>query len=299
MTRVQSTAPASVQHAVVSTADRFPLAARVHPPSSAARATLLVHGATATPQAYYGRFATFLAQHGVRVVTYDYRGVGGSRPGSLRGFEATMRTWGELDAVAMHRFVRARFSEPLVTVGHSFGGQLLGLADEVRDVDGIVLAGAQLGYMGHWPARSQARLALVWYGMVPTMTRALGYLPAWTGIGEDLPSGVAREWATWCRSPNYFLDHVPEARARLAAVDRPILAFSTTDDEFAPAASVDALLAVLPHGRVEHRRLSPSVVGSRVGHFGFFRPAATDAVWSEILAFVDRTIGARTTKSAA
>lgn len=279
----------SIHHNVVPALDGFPLAVRIQPPQGTARATVLVHSATAARQAYYGRFAELLAHHGVRVVTYDYRGIGGSRPASLRGFEASMRAWGELDAPAMHRYVRARYGEPLVSIGHSFGGQALGLSDALGDSDGIVLAGAQLGYFRHWPARDRAKLALIWYGLVPTLTRTVGYLPGWSGIGEELPAGVADEWARWCRSPGYYLDHVPEARARLRAIDRPILALSASDDEFAPRPAIDAFLAELPNASIEHRHLIPAELGvKRIGHFGFFRHSLRGTVWCEILDFVDR-----------
>ena len=35
------------------------------------------------------------------VVTYDYRGIGGSAPSRLRGFEARMRDWAFLDMTAV------------------------------------------------------------------------------------------------------------------------------------------------------------------------------------------------------
>jgi len=37
----------------------------------------------------YRRFATFLAQSGMPVLLYDYRGIGLSRPRALRGFRAS------------------------------------------------------------------------------------------------------------------------------------------------------------------------------------------------------------------
>lgn len=288
------------EHVVVRASDGYPLAVRVHAPrGGAARATLLVHSATATPQAYYGRFAAFAASRGLRVVTYDYRGIGGSRPASLRGLEATMTDWARLDAAAVHAWVRRRFGAPLVSIGHSFGGQLLGLADEASDVEGAVLVAAQLGYMGHWPARDRAKLAFFWYGMIPAMTSTVGYLPAWSGLGEELPKGVAREWAKWCRSPGYLLDHVPEARARLVAFDRPVLAFSFEDDDFAPRPAVDALMAELKSAPLEHRHHTPASIGAkRIGHFGFFRPAFEATLWPEVVRFASE-IGEGAARSAA
>src|SRR5262249_35081851 len=74
----------------VEAADGEVLGATMFPPSGRGLGTVLVHGATAVPQSYYRHFAAFLATRGMRVITYDYRGVGASRPASLRGFSATM-----------------------------------------------------------------------------------------------------------------------------------------------------------------------------------------------------------------
>src|SRR5688572_2305502 len=107
----------------LSARDGYPLAARVHEPAGPPRAAVVLHGATATPRRYYDRFAAFLAGEGFRVLTYDYRGIGGSRHGALRQLGATMEDWAALDAVAAHEAARARSPGlPLFAVAHSFGG---------------------------------------------------------------------------------------------------------------------------------------------------------------------------------
>jgi len=267
--------------------DGFPLVARRYEPAGPARGTLIVHGATAAPQKIYRPFATFLAEAGVRVVTYDYRGVGRSRPASLRGFDATMTQWGKLDARAVHRHVREHHGEGAVALlGHSFGGQLVGLIDEAREVSGALFVGAQFGYYRHWALLQQPRLALLWRGLVPLLSATFGYLPARAGLGEDLPAGVAREWARWCTHPDYLIGGHPDAVARFARFDRPSVFYSFTDDDFAPSGAVRALLARLSSARVEHRRVDPVDLGTGpIGHFGFFRPKCREPLWTEALTF--------------
>src|SRR5689334_23360948 len=112
--------------------DRYPLGVSIVDPPGQARGTVIIHGATATPARFYVPFASFLAASGLRVVRYDYRGVGASRPPVLRGFAATMTDWAR-DAATVHRFVEERYpGGATAVVGHSFGGQLIGLVDEVR-----------------------------------------------------------------------------------------------------------------------------------------------------------------------
>lgn len=230
-----------------------------------------MHGAAAVPSGYYRRFAEFLARHGLRALTYDYRGVGRSRPARLRGFRASMSDWAKLDASAAHGLVRSLYpGEPVATVGHSFGGQLIGLLPEAREVRGSLLVGSQLGYYGHWGALDRLRLGFIWRAMVPTLTASFGYLPGRAGLGEDLPRGVAEEWAKWCSSPDYLISHQPEARERFARFDKPLLFYGFVDDDFAPRRAVDALLARFPSGSLDHRRVAPRELGAQaISHFGF------------------------------
>jgi predicted alpha/beta hydrolase len=271
----------------LTTRDDHRISATWFEPMGEARATVVINGATAVPQSYYLRFAQHLAASSYRVLTYDYRGVGGSRPNSLRGFRATMTDWALYDARAA--LEAARDSElPLVLVGHSFGGQLLGLLDGARDAKGAVLVGAQLGYYGHWPMPDRWRFALTWKAVVPGLTSVFGYLPGKAGLGEDLPRGVAEEWARWCSHPDYLVSEHPAARARFARFDRPTLFYSFTDDTFAPEGAVNALVDRLSGAELTHRRLDPRELGApSVGHFGFFRPRFEDSLWRETRWFID------------
>lgn len=276
--------------------DAYGLSATLFEPRQPARATVVVNGATAVPASYYARFAEHLASSGYRVLTYDYRGVGASRPLNLRGFEANMSDWAELDARGVLDYVKLAFpAEPLVLVGHSFGGQLLGLLDDARDVAGAVLVGAQLGYYGHWPLFGRMKLSFIWNLMLPTLTRTFGYLPGAAGIGEDLPKGVAEQWARWCLSPDYLMSEHPAARRRFARFDKPTLFYSMSDDDFAPEGAVAQLMNALSSAPIEHRRVIPAELGvDAVGHFGFFHPRFTDTLWREVRWFVDDLAAGKT-----
>lgn len=275
--------------------DAQPLGATLFTPSAAPRATLIIHGATAAPQSFYRRFAWYAAGRGLRVLTYDYRGVGRSRPSSLPGFEARMSDWAELDAAAAHRFAAERFGgEPVVTVGHSFGGQLLGLVDAAHEISGAVLVGAQLGYLGHWPLLQRVRLYAIWHGLVPVLNAIYGYLPGRAGLGEDLPRGVAEQWARWCRHPDYLESEHADAPARFARFDRPTLLFSIDDDAIAPPRAVQALLDRLTSAQMTHRRIDPrDHGGDPIGHFGFFRGRFAPTLWQEAVEFLLHAIAGR------
>jgi predicted alpha/beta hydrolase len=258
-------------------ADGYSLGATVVEPRRP-RGTLVIHGATATRQTYYARFAEYAAARGVRVVTYDYRGIGASAPASLRDFSATMSEWAELDARAVHRWA-TELGDEVSMIGHSFGGQILGLVDDLRTVRSAILVASQLGSYRLWPWPAAARHALNWYVLVPAITRATGYLPAAAGLGVDLPGGVAREWASWCRHPDYLVGARPDAADRFARFDRPTLVLSSAADTFAPPPAVDALIRRLSSAPLEHRRLPD------LDHFDFFRPTAA-TLWRDMLDFL-------------
>ena len=48
-------------------------------------ATVVINPATGVHARYYHRYAAYLAANGFSVLTYDYRGIGLSRPESLHG----------------------------------------------------------------------------------------------------------------------------------------------------------------------------------------------------------------------
>jgi predicted alpha/beta hydrolase len=248
---------------------------------------VILHGATAAKARFYRPFAEHLAGTGLRVLTYDYRGVGASRPETLRGFRATLTDWARKDARAAHHHVASRFpGEPVGIIGHSFGGQLVGLHDEAHAASGALFVGAQLGYFGHWPLVAQPRLAFLWHALVPALTSVFGYLPGKAGLGEDLPRGVAEEWALWCRSPDYLVSHHADAAARFARFDKPLLMMTFEDDDYAPENAVRALTDRLRAARLEHRAIAPGDHGGApIGHFGFFRPRFRETLWADAAGF--------------
>jgi predicted alpha/beta hydrolase len=58
--------------------DGLELAITVFSPQGIPKAGVIINSATAVKQGYYESFASFLAEHGYLVITYDYRGIGAS-----------------------------------------------------------------------------------------------------------------------------------------------------------------------------------------------------------------------------
>ncbi len=277
------------------TADGLELGARVFAPQGAAKGGVVINCGTGLTQRLYKHLARHLAAAGYETLTYDYRGMGESKPDRLRGFAASKREWAARDfgaALAWHRERDA--DRPLFLVGHSFGGQAIGLQSMSKDLDAIVLVATQSGDLRHWRGSEWRRLARAWYLTVPLATAWYGYLPGRFGTGDDLPSGVAREWRRWCLTPGFFTGAYPEALDHFASIRCPVLSFTFADDLFyAPRSAVAELHGWLTNARLEHREVAPAEIDEEmIGHFGFFTRVVGERLWPDVVAFFDRVAAA-------
>jgi len=268
------------------------------PPPGAARAVAVISSAAGVPRGYYRAFAEWLAGRGYATLTYDYRGIGGSRrgpPHSLRHEPATMRDWATLDMSAALAAAQARRSSqglPLLLVGHSFGGNCIAFARGVESADALLTVGSQLGEPRLYPGVHGAVARLFFSAWLPTVLRTAGHVPGWAlGSGaQPLPPEVARQWAHWSglRGWAYADPQMREHRAASAVV-APVHLWDITDDLwYAPAPAVDALAAQFRNAAVQRHTLAPREVGQRrLGHFGAFRRQPGPTLWRRLLAPVE------------
>jgi predicted alpha/beta hydrolase len=266
--------------------DGFILAAtRRRLEGAAPRATALIAPATAVPAGFYRRFATYLAERGFDTVAFDYRGVGGSRPKSMKGFDARMRDWADLDTVAAVDFAASlNPGKPLLYVGHSFGGQALGLLPNNDKVSRALLVASQVGYWRYVTgAFERYRVYAMLRFIGPVLANTLGYLPAGVGLGDGVPRGVFLEWAGWCMKPGYlFDDETLEERANFPRYRGALRAVGMADDPWATPPAIARLLQGFTGTAPEHITIKPhDVAVSKIGHFNFFRADFRDTLWKQ------------------
>ncbi len=267
----------------VPAADGYSLAATLFEPERPSGQVAIVSAGMGIPRGFYGRYAAFLATRGIAALTYDYRGVGGSRPARLRGFPATCTDWGAKDLAGALGWAGGRFARVLA-VGHSLGGQLVGLAPNNGRLAAILAIAAPSGYWRLWPFPLRLLLRTMWRAVLPATATLFGMFPARAlRLGEDVPEHVMREWCAWCLSPHYIAGPPGSPRrAGFARVAAPFRAHSFSDDWYAPRRAVDALLGFYANARAEHHHVTPRELGvARIGHFGFFRDGPTQALWAE------------------
>jgi predicted alpha/beta hydrolase len=256
-------------------------------PTRGAQCAALLCSGGGIPARVYRRFAAWLAAaRGLPVLAFDYRGIGRSRPASLRGFDARLEDWAELDCAAAIAWLRARYpGARLVAITHSIGALVLAASPNAGLLERFLLIGAHSGYCGDYHPRWRALMTLFWHRLVPWLAALLGYFPGRRlGLGEDLPGGFARQWGRR-RQPAIEVDspRVAAGLARLRELRGAALALTFTDDGFATPDGAHRMLAQLPELKVEHRVISPGQANlRRIGHFGFFRPHAEATLWRSV-----------------
>lgn len=262
--------------------DGYPLAATHWASGIGERGVVLIAPATGVPHRFYRHFAAALVGAGFEVLSWDWRGMAASASAEgMRDPRLTMRAWGECDLTAAIAWAdRQAAGRRVMAVGHSFGGQALGLAQNAARIERAVLIGAQHGYVGLWPWHLQPALRLLWRVAMPVAASLLGRFPSSAlGLGVDLPAGVAREWAQWCSRREHL--GTWDGHARLSI---PMLALSFDDDAFAPRRPAAALVAKYANARIHHHHLRRE----GLGHFGFFRPGLAERRWRIVLEFLRR-----------
>ena len=81
-------------------ADGYLLAATHYPAPS--EQFIVIASATGVPRGFYRRFAEFAQARGIHVITTDYRGIGDSKPATLKGFDMQYADWSTLDLACGH-----------------------------------------------------------------------------------------------------------------------------------------------------------------------------------------------------
>jgi len=261
-------------------------------PDSTPDRVLLINSATGVPQGYYRPFSQFMAESGYRVYTYDYGGMNLSRAGRAQDARVTMLQWGTHDLASLLNWVAERHPRASIhCIGHSVGAQLVGLAENNYRIERLLSVAGQAGYWRLWRGANRVKAWMTFFVLVPLLTELYGYLPKFVLGSCELPYGVARQWARWCRHPDFIVDlEGKPIRQYFRAYRGKILFYSFADDRlFAPRRAVDELSRYYCNARIERRHIGRDESGNEaVGHFGFFRPQFKSSLWREALTWLAR-----------
>ncbi|SDH66976.1 Predicted alpha/beta hydrolase [Chryseobacterium taeanense] len=271
---------------VLTTEDSFSIVTHLFLPEKSNQRLLLINSATGVKQQIYFSFAKYFSEKGFTVITYDYRGIGLSKPRKMKNFEASMRIWGSKDYKALTEYIRLNFKDfKKYCLGHSVGALILGMNKNSDMFDEFVFVGTQNAFVGNLKFRTKIEAYLGFGIMQPLTTTLLGYFPAqWFGLGESLPKNCAYDWRTLIlnrKSTNSLLDKIEDYSKNLT---QKVFVIRAEDDVWLTEKGVKSLLnETYPNLRPVHRliKISESEKGE-IGHVNFFR-SYNKKLWNIIL----------------
>ena len=272
----------------IETSDGWELGGNVFEPTGPVEQAILIAPATGVRQHLYFAFAKELAARGFAVLTFDNRGIGesmGHRP--LSEVSIQKQDWGQLDMpAALDRLEALVPGVPLMLGGHSSGGQLVGLMPNVGKLSRIAQVACSSGHIRNISGMTKPFAWAVLKGYIPLTTALFGYAPIRAlGWGEDLPTGVARQWSKWCSNPGYVANSFGDTidRHYYADITCPLLNLRAVDDPIATHENVEELLELFPNAQIERKVMYPNDYGlAEIGHIDFFRSRCR-AAWTRLI----------------
>lgn len=253
------------------------------------KAVIVVGSATGVPRRFYRHFADAANKQNFEVLTLDYRGIGDSAPAKLKGYMVDYLDWAKQDLAAVIDEAK-KSGLPVFLVGHSYGGQALGLLPNIDLIAGAYVFGAGAGWSGWMPPLERLKVNLMWNVFAPILVKVKGYM-AWSklGMGEDLPYGVYKQWKHWCQFPRYFFDDPAMAGIEdvYARYKGSLVAANATDDKWAQPASRDAFMVEYKNAELTTFDLKPEAFGLKsINHMGYFLKQAAP-LWKAVFTNFD------------
>ena len=263
--------------------DGFKLSGKLFKPKKIS-SSVMIAPATGIKKEFYSAFANYLAENGFATLTFDNRGIGESKGNSINSSNASLTNWGKLDMTAALEYLKSEIpNTEYHLIGHSAGGQLVGLMKNAKEIKSIFNFGSSSGSLQYskYPFKLKSSFWLNFY--IPLSNLIFGHTKSqWVGMGEPLPKNVGKEWTKWCNGKGYVkVDLDTKIKEHLYNE----LSFNTLwvhakDDEIANYENVKDMIRVHPNIKSTILTLSPKEYGFKdIGHMKFFRKGKKE-LWS-------------------
>ena len=224
---------------------------------------------------HYLPFAEALATRGVAVFLHEWRGNGSSRLRPRRDSNWGYRELLELDLPTSHAaMVQHAATLPLLTGGHSLGGQLATCYAALHPdtFARLWLVAAGTPYWRSFPAPRRWMLP-PFYRFTPWLADRRGRLNGRRlGFGGSEARGLIRDWARVGLGNRYAATGMDvDIEAALARLAIPVRGVLFAHDWLAPRGSLAALLAKLASPPSEPVMFDDDRLGTRADHFAWMK----------------------------
>ncbi|WP_340677034.1 alpha/beta fold hydrolase [Paraglaciecola sp.] len=252
---------------------------------------IIIAPAMGVNQSFYKALANWLSQQGYAVTTFDYRGMGASQHKSLGDYELDILSWATQDCSAVLAKVITQAKEqqqdlPIYWIGHSLGGQIFPLINQIEQVSKVITIASGTGYWKHNAPALRRKAPIFWYLIVPLLTSLFGYFPGKKfGMVGDLPKQVIYQWRRWCLHPEYCVGvESDEVRQQFSQLQVRLTSLCFSDDEMLSLQNMQDLHALFGTNHKQLKFYTPEQAGvKRIGHLGFFREQFNDSLWPQLL----------------
>ncbi len=265
------------------------IAATLFTPQTPVGSAVLIAGGLGVGQRFYFRFAQWLAERGHCVMTFDLSGTGASLV--LAGLKtpmtskADMLSWARDDfSAAVNALILHSGKSEISLIGHSLGVHhaIMGTAQTQQRIRKVISVAAGSGYWRDWAQPSRRLAPLMLHLAIPLLTPVFGYFPGQRiGMVGNLPAPAVRQWASWCRHPEFAWGAEPDrVKPRLATARFPVHAFSFTDDDAMTETCTRKLMDAIPHAVARVQVVRPAEMQMEtIGHIGAFRSTGSERLW--------------------
>jgi predicted alpha/beta hydrolase len=246
---------------------------------------VIICSALGVEQPFYHKFAQYLCDRHFNVITFDYRGMGGSAPLSFHG-PLFLADWGRQDIDAVIRYAATLpGAQHMFLAGHSIGGQLFCLARHAVNLKGAVLVGASFPWWRRWSFPRNLLMYFFFHMLIPVLGAGRKTFPSrLLGLSkQDMPATLITTWAKWARDPDYVTAEKFGLDTRLFdTLAIPILTLGFDDDTYAPRSSIQRLQSALKSADIQDRYIrGKDLHTDGIGHFGFFRASGRASLWPD------------------
>lgn len=287
MSKTSQSTPQTAKQISFAASDGWTLAGDIYQ-GPEPRIAILVSAGTGFPRLFYKDIATYLAQLGAVVMTYDYRGIGGSAADDIATSNIDYPDWGHLDlTAAINALETAAPGLPITHLAHSVGGHFIGLAPNHGKIKRHAFLSVGTGYIGGHHLRNRPMELYFWWGIGAYSLARFGHIANVGGWkGEPLPPKLFRTWRRWSHRRAYFKPDIGKIEGMTPQfydeVTAPIRSWVFPDDPIATPSTAQDLLTCYPAAPHEIVLRSPSEIGAkRIGHEGAMR-RGREKLWSEV-----------------